>query len=55
MMEKTISEQLEEIKEKAKAMICDKYCKYPHIWDEEDEGCELCESEICKNCPLNRI
>lgn len=35
--------------------ICNNYCKYPSIWDEEKEGCELCESEICQNCPLNRL
>ncbi len=33
--------------------ICNKYCKYPETWDEEVEGCELSESDICKNCPLN--
>lgn len=48
---KTISEQIEEIKED----ICNKYCKYPDTWDEEKEGCELCESDVCKNCPLNRL
>lgn len=35
--------------------ICDKYCKYPDTWDEEAEGVQLCESEICQNCPLNRL
>ena len=35
--------------------FCDKYCKWPEQWDEEKEGCELCESEICQNCPLNRL
>lgn len=44
---KTISQQLNEIAEE----FCDKYCKYPTIWDEEKDG-ELSESEICKNCPL---
>ena len=51
MTEKTISEQFEEIKKE----MCDKYCKYPNIWDEEAEGCELCESDVCANCPLNRL
>lgn len=36
-----------------KYQMCDLYCKYPQIWDEEKEGKELCESEICANCPLN--
>lgn len=37
------------------AQICDKYCKYPEKWDEEKEGKELYESEICDNCPLRRL
>ena len=48
---KTISEQMEEIKQ----IMCDKYCKFPYLWDEEKEGQELCESELCENCPLNRL
>lgn len=48
---KTISQQLEEVVNE----ICNHYCKYPDIWDEEKEGCELSESEVCTNCPLNRL
>ena len=48
---KSITEILNEILED----ICNNYCKYPEQWDEEKEGCELCESDICMNCPLNRI
>ena len=33
-MDKTITEQIEEIK----AQICDHFCKYPDQWDEEKEG-----------------
>lgn len=47
----TIALELEHIA----AQICDKYCKYPEKWDEEKEGKELYESEICKNCPLSRL
>jgi len=47
----TLSEILEEVKEK----MCNDYCRYPNEWDEEKEGCELCESEVCANCPLNRL
>lgn len=47
----TIPKILEEVVEQ----ICSKYCKYPEIWDEEAEGIELCESDICRNCPLNRL
>ena len=35
--------------------MCDKFCKYKDTWDEEAEGIELCESDICGNCPLNRL
>lgn len=37
------------------AEICNNYCKYPNMWDSEKEGCELENSEICKNCPLNLL
>lgn len=52
-----MSEQMSitEIIEDVKADICNNYCKYPHIFDEESEGCELCESDICRNCPLGRL
>jgi hypothetical protein len=48
---KTITQEFEEIKEQ----ICDKYCKYPESWDAEKHGCELYDSDICINCPLNRL
>ena len=35
--------------------ICMNYCKYPDNWDEEKEGVELSESDICRNCPLNEL
>lgn len=35
--------------------ICRDYCKYPVTWDAEKEGSELWESDICMNCPLNRL
>ena len=47
----TVTQELEEIAND----ICSNYCKYPDTWDEEKEGCELAESEICKNCPLSRL
>lgn len=46
-----ISTKLEKIAEE----ICNSYCKYPETWDAEKEGCELFESDICKNCPLSRM
>ena len=47
----SVSEIIEEVKDK----MCRDFCKYPDIWDEEAEGCELCNSEQCANCPLNRL
>lgn len=48
---KTVKEIIEEVAE----AICLNYCKYPGTWDEEVEGIELSESDICQNCPLNRL
>lgn len=45
------SEELQKIASE----ICENYCKYPDQWDEEAEGCELSESEICKKCPLIKL
>lgn len=36
-----------------KADVCENLCKYPYEWNEDLYG-ELCESDICKNCPLER-
>ena len=33
------------------ATICDKYCRYPLIWNEEAFG-PLAESKKCAECPL---
>ena len=35
--------------------ICDSKCIYPHIWHDDQMGCELSESEVCKNCELNQL
>jgi len=51
MNEKTITNQIQEIAED----ICNNYCKWPDLWDEEKEGMELMDSEHCQNCPLNRL
>lgn len=47
---KTIPQQLEAIA----AAICNNYCRYPLTWNEEVDG-ELADSEICANCPLNKL
>lgn len=39
--------------EYVKSEMCEHYCRYPIDWNEEKEGCELIESDICKNCPMN--
>ena len=41
--------------EDIKAAICNDYCRYPREWDEEEEGCELCESDVCAACPLSKL
>ena len=35
----------------AATAICDKYCKYPLIWDERRFG-PLAMSTVCDECPL---
>ena len=49
-MNKT-KEQLEQIAED----FYNNYCKYPDIWDEEKEGYELSESDICATCPISKL
>lgn len=51
MNERSITQQLQDIVED----VCQNYCKWPDLWDEEAEGIELMDSDICKNCPLNRL
>lgn len=49
--DKTVSQIIEEVQHD----ICNNYCMYPRIWNAEKEGKELCDSEHCQNCPLNRL
>ena len=54
----TVAETIQTIKdifEDITETMCSHYCKYPDIWDPEKEGIELADSDICKNCPLNRL
>ena len=48
---KTIAQQMEQIVED----VCRNYCKWPEKWDDSMEDCELSESSICQNCPLNKL
>lgn len=48
---KGVSAVIDEVKD----AICTSYCKHPEKWDAEAEGMELFESDICQNCPLNRL
>lgn len=51
-MGKTVTEIFEEVKD----AICNDYCRYPMEYDaDENDGLELCDSDICRNCPLNRL
>lgn len=50
--EKKIAEILSDMADE----ICNNYCKYPYEYDpEEHDDIELCDSEICANCPLVRL
>lgn len=50
--EKKIAEILSDMADE----ICNHYCKYPYEYDpEEHDDVELCDSEICANCPLVRL
>ena len=49
MEEKTVSKIMEEVIEE----ICDKYCKFPTIYEGKDED-ELYDKH-CDKCPLNRL
>lgn len=52
MTGKSVSEILDEVKN----AICNDYCRYPREYDEDENGgLELCDSDICRNCPLNRL
>jgi hypothetical protein len=50
-LETIIGRTFEEVKNR----MCEDYCRYPTTWDEEKEGIELYASDICANCPLNRL
>lgn len=50
-LETIISRTFEEVKNR----MCEDYCRYPTTWDEGEEGIELYASDICANCPLNRL
>ena len=52
MADKSVMNIIEEVVEE----MCDKYCKYPEQWNpEEHGGQELFDTDICANCPLNRL
>ena len=51
----SLRDHIDKTIEKVWGEICDKYCKYPQEWDAEKEGAELYESDICKNCPFNKL
>ena len=46
---------IRDILDEIAAEFCDKYCKWPYLWDDEKEGMDLCESEHCENCPMTRL
>ena len=50
-IEQQVLEGTKKSEETAQKM-CDQYCKYPNIWDEEKEGCSLADSDVCNACPM---
>lgn len=49
---KSVAETIEEVCDE----MCKNYCKHQETYNpEEHDGVELMESEICANCPLNRL
>lgn len=44
----------EELEQRAGEM-CQHYCRYPLIWDEQVMNQELSESELCRNCPMSEL
>lgn len=44
-----------EIIEEVVTRMCEDYCRYPREWDEETEGSTLVDSDVCINCPLNKL
>ena len=55
MSEKDKKDTLPAIMQEIAEQMCAHYCKYPDIWDTEAAGYELCESDICKSCPMNLL
>lgn len=48
----TVTETIEEVK----TDIRNDYCRYPREYDpDEHDGTELWNTDICGNCPLNRL
>lgn len=41
--------------ENAAGEMCDHYCKWPMLYDEDKEDIPLSESAYCKECPLTLI
>ena len=50
-LDMTVTEQITSIAE----TFCKDYCKWPVLYDEEEEGVELCNSVHCQNCPINQL
>lgn len=48
-------ETVTQIFEEIKNAMCNDFCRYPREWNEEEQGQELCENEVCAACPLNKL
>ena len=49
-------EKVTEIIEECCNEFCNDYCKWPSMYiPEENDGIELCDSDICAECPINKL
>ena len=55
VIKEIVEERAIALDEKDLSRFCEDYCRYPRDWDEEGEGMELIDSDICTNCPLGRL
>lgn len=53
-MDKCLEEIISETFESVKQQMCDDYCRYTN-GKNADQIEDLWDSEICNNCPLNRL
>lgn len=51
MMDKTVSDIIEEVR----CAVCDDYCKWPEIYEDDGRDEDALLEEKCNFCPLDRL